>query len=285
MYCGSSREARFQGLGIGGESVGEFADNKMVKNKARFQFEQGLNFFHKEDYSQASIYFEEAIVEDPDYSEALYNLACCCSMLGERDKALVYLNRAAKLNPHCQDWANEDREFSGLREDVVFKRIVSGEIEEANENLSPEESQTETNNSDAEFQEVKFKKIESPEPDPELVEEIEGISSNEPPPPLDDGKKPKIVAVKANLPPCLRCEGLVDLETRSLFDPKLSLVIIYVGIVMCCGLLFSFLGFLGIPVVALGLYLFTQTEETWVCQNCGAKGADCGQPKKAEKSK
>jgi len=255
----------------------------MVKNKARFQFEQGLNFFHKEDYNQASIYFEEAIVEDPEYSEALYNLACCCSMLGERDKALVYLNRAAKLNPHCQDWANEDREFSGLRSDPVFKRIVTGDTEEIEGDTLSNDSVDGAPPANDEFHSVKFEKPELSENEIELPEEFVTQASEEPPPALDDGKKPKVVPVKANLPPCLRCEGLVDVERRSLVDPKVSLVMIYVGIGMCCGLVFSFLGFVGIPVIALGLYLFTQTEETWVCQNCGAKGADCGQPQKAPK--
>lgn len=247
----------------------------MVKNKARFQFEQGLNFFHKEDYGQASTYFEEAIVEDPEYSEALYNLACCCAMLGERDKALVYLSRAAKLNPHSQDWAKEDREFSGLREDPVFKRIVSGETETVEAPGTGDDTgggEDKGGVEPDEFQEAVFEQIPLPEPPP--------VESREPPPNLDDGKTPKIEPVKSAYPPCKRCEGLVDLERRSLFDPKLSLAVIYLGIAMCCGLFFSFYGLIGIPTVAFGLYLFSLAEETWVCQNCGAKGAECGQPEK-----
>ena len=254
----------------------------MAKNKARFHFEQGLNFFHKEDYSQASTYFEEAIVEDPEYSEALYNLSCCCAMTGEKDKSLIYLSRAARLNPHCQDWAKEDREFNGLREDPIFKRIISGDsdidVESANESSSTkaDESAGEDN-----FQEAAFEQVERPEESPSKEEttppQEPEADSSEPPPKLVDNKTAKMEPVKSDYPPCTRCEGLIDVERRPIFDPKISLAIIYVGVAMCCGLFFSFYGIIGIPIVTLGLYLFSRTEETWVCQNCGAKGSECGQ--------
>lgn len=256
----------------------------MTKNKARFHFEQGLNFFHKEDYSQAAVYFEESIVEDPEYSEALYNLSCCCSMLGERDKALIYLSRATKLNPHCQDWAKEDREFTGLREDPVFRRILSGQSPEDESTFDSSGGDASSPLSDEEFQDVKFEKIPASDLETELsgesMPEDEFAPSEDPPPNLNDGKKSKIVSATSDYPPCTRCEGLVDLEKRSIFDPKLSLFVIYVGIATTCGFFFSIYALVGIPVTAFGLYLFSRTEEIWVCQNCGAKGVDCGQPEK-----
>jgi tetratricopeptide (TPR) repeat protein len=250
----------------------------MSKNKSRFHFEQGLNFFHKESYSQASTYFEEAILENPDYSEALYNLSCCYSMTGEKDKAIMYLSRAAKLNPHCIDWASEDREFNALHEDPVFNKIIAGETPDEVIAESPEKAE---DAQDDEFKESQFEQVEAKPP--EAKEEENPVApSGDPPPNLEDENTAKSEPVKSEFPPCICCEGLIEKERRPLFNPQLSLGVIFGGVAISCGLVFSFYAIIGIPAVAVGLFLFSQFEETWVCQNCGARGAECGQLKKEQ---
>ncbi len=250
----------------------------MSKNKSRFHFEQGLNFFHKESYSQASTYFEEAIMENPEYSEALYNLSCCYSMTGDKDKAIMYLSRAAKLNPHCIDWASEDREFNALHEDPVFNKIISGEEPDVELQENTENGE---DDQDDEFEESEFEKIEADQD--EVTEEQNTVEpSGDPPPNLEDETTVKKEPVKSEFPPCMCCDGLIEKERRPIYNPQLSLGIVFIGIAISCGLVFSFYALIGIPAVAVGLFLFSQFEETWVCQNCGARGPECGQLKSEE---
>ncbi len=246
----------------------------MPTDKARNQFEQGLNFFHKEDYENALTFFEEAILDDPSYSEALYNLACCYSMTKVEDKAYLYLSRAVNLNPHCIDWAKDDREFNNVRESDIFQNIISGEKSgPIVEDETPEE----------ENEEISVAPEPEEEPIPEEEEEVSEIlpesPPSEPPPNLDDGTTPSLASVEEEgLPPCPRCEGIVKSERCPRFNPKLALVIIISGIVFSVGLLVSYMGFLGIPIILFGLYCLSQIDTVWVCQNCGARGEDCGQP-------
>lgn len=250
----------------------------MPTDKARVQFEQGLSHFHKEDYDKALTFFEEAILEDPSYSEALYNLACCCSMTDQPDKTFIYLSRAVNLNPHCIDWAKDDREFNSVRNNDIFQKIISGQKMNVNEAETPLD--------DAEAA------VQEPMPE-EMIPEIaeipterpEAILPSEPLPNLDDGSASPLPSVEEEgLPPCNRCEGVVKSERRPRTNTKLALLIVFAGIGATIVLFVSYLGFIGIPIISFGLYCLSQIDDIWVCQNCGAMGEDCGQPPRKSKN-
>ncbi|MEW6235599.1 MAG: tetratricopeptide repeat protein [Candidatus Omnitrophota bacterium] len=246
----------------------------MSQGKARILFEQGMTHFHNKDYEKAVTFFEESILESPENVEALYNLSCSYAQLGDKDNALVYIDRACRLNPECSDWAKEDREFDGMRNNSIFKNIISShdlvlpkeQVEEEEESVEPQAAEP----SDEEFEEfvpeeITFKKTPS-----------------EPLPNLNDGRHAVLAPViESDLPPCLRCDGVVIAEKRSLINPLVGLGVVFLGICFSTTLFLTFWGLLGIPIISGGLYIFTRVNIVWVCQNCGAKGADCGQPKSA----
>lgn len=227
----------------------------MSPNRSRFYFEQGLNYYGRGDHQRASEYFKEAILEDPQFNEAVYNLACCYALLGERDNALIYLSRSIKFNPHCAGWALEDGEFRDLRKDEYFQQLVHGKPK-----------QTQENDGDAAQPEAPAADADAVPADGETVSEL-------PPDFGEDGREPL-----DNLPPCLNCGGRLSVENR----PKHNMTRVILFLTLGCSLtifaLVSAAGFLGIPLMLTALYQAAQSARIWVCANCGATGEDCGQP-------
>jgi len=249
----------------------------MSQGKARILFEQGMTYFHNKEYDKAVTFFEESILESPDNIEALYNLSCSYAQLGDKDNALVYIDRACRLNPECADWAKEDREFDKMRENSIFRNIISSHDLVKPKGLAEDEEEEEA---EAEPEPALPSEEEFEEFVPEEV--VVKKPPSEPLPNLDDGRHAVLAPViESDLPPCRRCDGVVISEKRSLINPLVGLGVIFLGICFATTLFLTFWGLLGIPIISGGLYLFTRVNEVWICQNCGAKGADCGQPKSA----
>lgn len=252
-------------------------------NKSRQFFEKGLSHFHKGEYQNASEFFKEAILEEPQYSEALYNLACCCSMLNDRDSAYLYLHRAARLNPHCLDWAKEDQEFDNIRSDTTFQRLITDKNvdEDDEEDAVVDEPSINT----VDFQPLNVDDLEAMQMQ-SMVQTPAG-SPSEPPPNFSDGKPQSTfkAVIPAKYPPCVQCDGPISVEMRPRHNPYYMLGIALMGFLSVLWIFRTWLGIAGISLVVLGFYLFSQIEEIWVCQNCGAMGATCGQPPKKKPKK
>jgi adenylate cyclase len=60
----------------------------------------------------------------PDEFGTAYNLACAYAVLGERDKAIEMLERAAAQGGGNLGWIRQDPDFDSLREDPRFQRLV-----------------------------------------------------------------------------------------------------------------------------------------------------------------
>lgn len=231
------------------------------KKKNSSLLDRGLTHFHRGEYESAAEFLQEAILEKPDSYEAIYNLACCFSMLGDKDKSLSYLHRATKISPNCVDWAREDREFDTLRQDPMFVQILDGPKEEFAQPPKEEQPEEQAASEHAEEQQTAQK---APPPAPIPGDTREGGASNE---------------AKETLPACTKCGGIVESETRGRYDVLVSLGVTFVGVLLCFATVFMpLVGLIGLPMVCAGLYFFISVDETWVCQACGATGADCGQP-------
>ncbi len=102
----------------------------MPKSRADGFFETGMKLYENEDYKGAIDSFEKAISLEPQYYEALYNLACCLAMTNSNEKAIMNLSKACNLSPECAAWAKDDMEFESMRGDTAFLNIV--------ENTEPE---------------------------------------------------------------------------------------------------------------------------------------------------
>jgi tetratricopeptide (TPR) repeat protein len=228
-------------------------------------FEQGLACALEDQVEEAAELFREAIEEDQDYPEALYNLACCCALLGLRDEAVRHLDLAVKLDPDCRDWAEEDEEFDSIRDDEMFIKVL-----EQNDPFRPTETEVVAEPGSGEPSLEDVDGFEAMHPD--QPESVEGTS------PVEPIRKE---ASSDELPPCAQCGALVKEMRLPRFDPFLSLSVIGLGVGLTIAL--AWLQYIhsllfGIPITSAGLWMFTRVGATWVCQNCGARGEAAGQP-------
>ena len=54
----------------------------------------------------------------------LYNAACTCAILGERDRALELLDRAVQNGRGSLAWTENDEDLANLRGDPRFAAII-----------------------------------------------------------------------------------------------------------------------------------------------------------------
>lgn len=106
----------------------------MPEDRTQVLFKQAMEHFQDEEYRDAIETFKEVIYAEPTFHEALYNLACCMVVTGQKDQALMYLNRACKLSMECAEWAKEDKEFDSIRKQDMFKKIIGGDSSITKEN-------------------------------------------------------------------------------------------------------------------------------------------------------
>ncbi len=60
----------------------------------------------------------------PESSGLHYNLACLEAVQGRRDAAIGSLREAIELRPEAAEWAREDEDFEGLRDDPEFRALA-----------------------------------------------------------------------------------------------------------------------------------------------------------------
>ena len=75
-------------------------------------------------YEEAAALGTKAADEHPEYSMALYNIACCEALAGKPDDAIRHLRVAIEGNPEVVKWAAGDSDLESLREDPRFQELV-----------------------------------------------------------------------------------------------------------------------------------------------------------------
>lgn len=98
--------------------------NKLAHNNL------GVLFLRQELHDQAGTEFSAALQQDPDYVDALYNMACLAAIRGKTADAMGYLTKAVHLRPEAAFWAAEDVDLKSLRQLPEFKSLM----QRANEN-------------------------------------------------------------------------------------------------------------------------------------------------------
>ena len=67
---------------------------------------------------------EKLLEEKPAEGIGLYNLACYCSLDGQRERALVLLDQAIDREAEFREHARTESDLDPIREDPEFRRII-----------------------------------------------------------------------------------------------------------------------------------------------------------------
>ena len=217
----------------------------MANMRAKVVFDRAFVQFHKNDYLTAIELFKEAIMEEPHYPEALYNLACCYSIVGQNEDALVYLDRAIKLDVSCLDWAKEDVEFDPIRSDPEFAKVLARN-DPVKKRKMGEDAKLDDEGENGKFGGKEF---------------------------LDAAGAFGGAAPGAGGPSCKQCGAYVMEEYRPYVNKYLAMGLALSGIIILFALFDTLLGVgFGLPMIGIGLFLFKKKRWIFVCQNCGAAG-------------
>ncbi|MBD3371896.1 MAG: hypothetical protein GF403_04175 [Candidatus Coatesbacteria bacterium] len=98
---------------------------------------EAMELYDAGDYAEAARLLDEHYINHPDCPYTAYNAACCYALIGEADRALLYLDRAIELGVYS---FIDDSDFDSIRDGDAFQlRIaeVLGLIEELREKDRP----------------------------------------------------------------------------------------------------------------------------------------------------
>jgi tetratricopeptide (TPR) repeat protein len=68
----------------------------------------------------------EMVAEAPGYGLLFYNLACCESVVGQKDEAIEHLRRAFELSDKMREFAKGDSDLDALRDEPAFRELIAG---------------------------------------------------------------------------------------------------------------------------------------------------------------
>ena len=90
----------------------------------------GLIAFIQRDYDSAERYFEKSLYDDFE-AMSYYQLAKICITKGEKDKAIIFLNKAIELEPSLLKLVEKEKCFKSIRENITVSVKLDGkEVEE-----------------------------------------------------------------------------------------------------------------------------------------------------------
>ncbi|SEF98272.1 TPR end-of-group domain-containing protein [Algoriphagus boritolerans] len=83
-------------------------------------FNKGLAYFMIQDYANATIAFEESVVQGRAFGYGFYGLAMIAAASGQREVAVIHLKKAIEANRQLSERAFQDPLFEELRESEDF---------------------------------------------------------------------------------------------------------------------------------------------------------------------
>jgi tetratricopeptide (TPR) repeat protein len=75
-------------------------------------------------YGEVADRGRELIEANPEYSNVIYNVACCEALAGRTDDAIKHLRLAIERSEQCRSLAAEDSDFDPIRDEPAFKELV-----------------------------------------------------------------------------------------------------------------------------------------------------------------
>ncbi len=82
-------------------------------------------FTKQEDYDQAISDYSQALKLDPDFTAALFNMACVYSLLHDETQACEWLERAIQKDNELASMAQTDADFDPIRDGEQFRALLA----------------------------------------------------------------------------------------------------------------------------------------------------------------
>jgi hypothetical protein len=84
----------------------------------------GVTWRMRNDLGRALEWYKKALLVDPDFGDAYYNMACVYALQGQKEMALRYLQIAALNGYVSGEGIDADPDLEGLREDPAYKALL-----------------------------------------------------------------------------------------------------------------------------------------------------------------
>jgi hypothetical protein len=88
----------------------------------------GVTWRMRNDLDRALEWYKKALLVDPDFGDAYYNMACVYALRGEKDMALRYLQIAALNGYASGEGIDADPDLEKLRDDPAYKALVRAKM-------------------------------------------------------------------------------------------------------------------------------------------------------------
>lgn len=97
---------------------------KFHPNDKRLRKTLGLSCMKLGDFDRAENLFTALLAEDPEYTVALYNLACLYALQQKKSHCLRFLSELFSKNPEWRYLARLDSDFDGVWDDELIQRVM-----------------------------------------------------------------------------------------------------------------------------------------------------------------
>jgi hypothetical protein len=88
----------------------------------------GVTWRMRNNLDRALEWYKKALVVDPDFGDAYYNMACVYALQGQKELALRYLQIAAMNGYATGDGIDADPDLASLREDPAYRALVRAKM-------------------------------------------------------------------------------------------------------------------------------------------------------------
>ncbi|MFH1230142.1 MAG: heavy metal-binding domain-containing protein [Planctomycetota bacterium] len=88
---------------------------------------EGMECVQKSEYDKAMKCFNAVLAKYPTNPGTLYNIACTCSLIGDKEKSVTYLTKAVNNGYNNWEWMEQDKDLDNIRNEKAYQKII-GEL-------------------------------------------------------------------------------------------------------------------------------------------------------------
>ena len=124
-------------LGIAYTRLNDFSSAKECYEKAAeinhrnhiAKYNLGQIALLEKDLDEAEKYFEECLLDEELEAKAYYQLAKIAMVKGEKDKAIVFMNKAIEIDKSYIEIISNEEIFSSIKQYIIIPKVINKEQE------------------------------------------------------------------------------------------------------------------------------------------------------------